>query len=101
MRLVFSLFLLLCFHSIFAQNKRARELGISIGLLPTGKLNAITDVNGKPAVFIKDKAEQFSISFIQKGESNAIYTSIIKGVEGGERVVIGNVYQMKMIYLNQ
>ena len=67
-------------------------------VLPT---DAITDVNGKPAVFIKDKAEQFSISFIQKGESNAIYTSIIKGVEGGEKVVIGNVYQMKMIYLNQ
>jgi membrane fusion protein, heavy metal efflux system len=63
--------------------------------------DAITDVNGKPAVFIKDKSEQFSISFIQKGESNAIYTSIIKGVEGGEKVVIGNVYQMKMIYLNQ
>lgn len=62
---------------------------------------AITDVNGKPAVFIKDKAEGFSISFIQKGESNPIYTSIIKGVEAGERVVTENVYQMKMIYLGQ
>lgn len=62
---------------------------------------AITDVNGKPAVFIKDHAEQFSISFIQKGESNAIYTAIVKGVEGGERVVTENIYQMKMIYLNQ
>lgn len=63
--------------------------------------NAITDVNGKPAVFIKDKAEQYSISFIQKGESNAIYTSVISGAEAGERIVTGNVYQMKMIYLNQ
>jgi membrane fusion protein, heavy metal efflux system len=62
---------------------------------------AITDINGKPAVFIKDKAEQYSISFIQKGESNAIYTAIVKGVEGGERVVTENVYQMKMIYLGQ
>lgn len=62
---------------------------------------AIVDVNGKPAVFIKDKAEQFSISFIQKGESNAIYTAISKGVEAGERVVDLNVYQMKMIYLGQ
>lgn len=62
---------------------------------------AITDVNGKPAVFIKDKAEQFSISFIEKGESNALYTAIAKGVEGGERVVTENVYQMKMIYLAQ
>jgi RND family efflux transporter MFP subunit len=67
-------------------------------VVPTG---AVTDVNGKPAVFIKDRAEQYSISFIQKGQSNAIYTAVEKGVEGGERVVTGNVYQMKMIYLNQ
>jgi membrane fusion protein, heavy metal efflux system len=67
-------------------------------VIPTA---AITDVNGKPAVFIKDKAEQYSISFIQKGESNTLYTAIKTGVEAGERVVTGNVYQMKMIYLNQ
>jgi hypothetical protein len=67
-------------------------------VIPT---NAITDVNGKPAVFIKDKAEQYSISFIQKGESNALYTAVISGAEAGERIVTGNVYQMKMIYLNQ
>ena len=62
---------------------------------------AITDVNGKPAVFIKDKAEQFSISFVQKGESNAIYTVIVKVVESGERIVNENIYQMKIIYLNK
>ena len=62
---------------------------------------AITEISGKPAVFIKDKAEQFSISFIKKGESNPIYTAIETGVEGGEKVVTGNVYQMKMIYLAQ
>jgi membrane fusion protein, heavy metal efflux system len=67
-------------------------------VIPTA---SIIDVSGKPAVFIKDKAEQFSISFIQKGESNPIYTAISKGVEAGERVVTGNVYQMKMIYLGQ
>lgn len=67
-------------------------------VIPT---TAIVDINGKPGVFIKDKAEQFSISFIQKGESNAIYTAIAQGVEAGERVVTGNVYQMKMIYLGQ
>ncbi|WP_428653675.1 P1 family peptidase [Runella sp.] len=32
--------------SSFAQNKRLRELGVKIGVLPTGKLNAITDVRG-------------------------------------------------------
>ena len=62
---------------------------------------AITEVNGKPAVFIKDKAEQYSISFIVKGQSNDKYTVITKGTEDGERVVTANVYQMKMMYLNQ
>jgi len=62
---------------------------------------AITDVNGKPAIFIKDKAEQYSISFVVKGQSNDKYTVINKGTEDGERVVTTNVYQMKMIYLNQ
>jgi membrane fusion protein, heavy metal efflux system len=63
--------------------------------------SAIVDVNGKPAVFIKDKAEQFSISFIQKGESNTLHTAIVQGAESGEKIVTGNVYQMKMIYLGQ
>lgn len=63
--------------------------------------SAIVDVNGKPTVFIKDKAEQFSISFIQKGESNQLYTAIVQGAESGEKIVTGNVYQMKMIYLGQ
>ena len=62
---------------------------------------AITDVNGKPAIFIKDKAEQFSISFVVKGQSNDKFTVISKGTEDGERVVTANVYQMKMMYLNQ
>jgi membrane fusion protein, heavy metal efflux system len=62
---------------------------------------AVVDINGKPAVFIKDKAEQFSVSFIQKGESNDLYTAVAKGVEAGEKVVTGNVYQLKMVYLGQ
>ncbi len=62
---------------------------------------AITDVNGKPAIFIKDKAEQYSISFVVKGQSNDQFTVIKNGTEDGERVVTANVYQMKMIYLNQ
>ena len=62
---------------------------------------SVVIINGKPAVFIKDKAEQFSVSFIQKGESNAMYTTILKGAEAGERIVTDNIYQMKMIYLGQ
>ena len=67
-------------------------------IIPT---NAVAEVNGKPAVFVKDKAEQYSISFISKGSANEKFTTIIKGLEEGERVVTGNVYQMKSIYLNQ
>ncbi len=63
--------------------------------------DAIAEVNGKPVLFIKDKAEQFSISYISKGTSNGKYTTVIKGVEEGERVVTTGVYQMKTIYLNQ
>lgn len=62
---------------------------------------AVADVNGKPAVFIKDRAEHFSISFVSKGISNGKQVNILKGVEEGERVVTGGIYQMKTIYLNQ
>ncbi|MCY7422900.1 MAG: efflux RND transporter periplasmic adaptor subunit, partial [Chitinophagaceae bacterium] len=62
---------------------------------------AITDVNGKPAVFIKDRAEQYSISYVNKGTSNGKVVNIIKGVEEGERVVTMGVYQMKTMFLNQ
>ena len=45
-RISFCLLFLLFFQMMHAQSKRARELGIYIGVLPTGKLNAITDVAG-------------------------------------------------------
>ncbi|MEM6633007.1 MAG: P1 family peptidase [Bacteroidota bacterium] len=42
-----TLFFLLCTQQeLLAQSPRARELGIEIGILPTGALNAITDVAG-------------------------------------------------------
>ncbi len=67
-------------------------------VVPNG---AVAEINGKPAVFVKDKAEQYSISYISKGNTNGQYTTILKGVEEGERVVTTGVYQMKTIYLNQ
>lgn len=63
--------------------------------------SAITEINGKPVVFIKDAAEKYTVSYVQLGENNGTYTSIIKGVEEGERVVVNASYQLKMIYLNQ
>ncbi|MFZ6010560.1 MAG: efflux RND transporter periplasmic adaptor subunit [Bacteroidota bacterium] len=66
--------------------------------LPNG---AISEINGRPVVFIKDGAEQYSVSYISAGHNNGTYTLINKGVEEGERVVVNGTYQMKMIYLNQ
>lgn len=74
-------------------NKRVRQV-----VVPN---DAITEINGKPAVFVKDAAEQFTVSFISKGESNEKVTAITKGVEQDEKIVTTSVYQMKMIYLNQ
>lgn len=63
--------------------------------------SAISELNGKPIVFVKDGAEQFSMSYVSLGENNGTYTVIKKGVEEGERVVTNGTYQLKMIYLNQ
>ncbi len=41
-----SLLMLVFMHDLPAQNKNARDLGIEVGILPTGPWNAITDVRG-------------------------------------------------------
>jgi cobalt-zinc-cadmium efflux system membrane fusion protein len=46
-------------------------------------------------------AEKYTVSYVQLGENNGTFTSILKGVEEGERVVTNASYQLKMIYLNQ
>ena len=63
--------------------------------------SSITELNGKPVVFIKDAAETYTVSYVQLGEDNGTFTSILKGIEEGERVVNNASYQLKMIYLNQ
>lgn len=63
--------------------------------------SSISEINGKPVVFIKDGAEKYSVSYVSLGHNNGNSTVIIKGVEENERVVINATYQMKMIYLNQ
>ena len=83
------------------ENINVRMIGNNVSRQVVIPNEAITDVNGKPAIFIKDKAEQFSISFLIKGQNNDKFTVITKGTEEGERVVTTNVYQMKMMYLNQ
>jgi RND family efflux transporter MFP subunit len=63
--------------------------------------SAITEMNGKPVVFIKDAAEKFTVSYVQLGDNNGTHTSILKGVNEGQRVVVNASYQLKMIFLNQ
>jgi len=88
-------------HFRIGENVRVQQLGGGRMTQLVVPAASVVDINGKPAVFIKDKAEQFSLSFIRKGESNPLYTAIVSGVESGERVVTANVYKMKMIYLGQ
>ena len=63
--------------------------------------SSFTEINGKPVVFIKEAAEKYSISYVQLGHNNGTHTSILKGLEEGERAVTNGSYQLKMIYLNQ
>ncbi len=63
--------------------------------------SALTEINGKPAVFIKDGPELFTLSYVQPGEDDGTRTLILKGVEEGEKVVSAGAYEVKMMYLNQ
>jgi membrane fusion protein, heavy metal efflux system len=63
--------------------------------------SAISEINGRPVVFIKDSAEKYSVSYVTTAQNNGTHTVVKKGVEEGERIVANGTYQMKMIYLNQ
>lgn len=67
-------------------------------LIPT---SAITEVDGRDCVFIKESAEQYQLRFVNTKNDNGSTVSITKGLETGERVVTNATYQLKMIYLNQ
>ncbi len=62
--------------------------------------SAITEISGKPVVFVKEAAEAYTPVYVQTGDDNGSFTSILKGLEEGQRVVTHGSYQMKMIYLN-
>jgi len=66
--------------------------------LPNG---ALSQVNGKPVVFIKESTETFRVAYVAIGSNNGDRTTIIKGLETGEKVVINSAYQLKMMFMNQ
>jgi len=63
--------------------------------------SAITDINGKPVVFIHHEPEVFKVLYVQLGESNSETTVILKGLKENERVVTSGTYQIKSVYMNQ
>lgn len=63
--------------------------------------SAIVEIDGKPVVFVHTAPEKFELIFVQADEGNAESVPILKGLRGGERVVINGAYQVKSIYLNQ
>lgn len=67
-------------------------------IVPT---SAVTDINGKPVVFIHHEPEVFKVIYVQLGESNSETTVILNGLKANERVVTSGTYQIKSVYMNQ
>jgi RND family efflux transporter MFP subunit len=62
---------------------------------------AINQINGKPCVFVKEAPERFRVEYVATGRNNGSETTILNGLQSGEKVVISSAYQLKMIFLNQ
>ena len=62
---------------------------------------AITNVNGKQAVFVKEGPESYKIAYINKGSDNGTYSTVLGGIAKESRIVDAGSYQMKTMFLNQ
>jgi RND family efflux transporter MFP subunit len=63
--------------------------------------SALTEINGKTAVFLKHSPEEFELAYVQTGEDDGVRTLILKGIAEGEKVVINGTYEVKMMYFNR
>jgi len=63
--------------------------------------SAMTEINGRTAVFLKHSPEEFELAYVQTGEDDGTRTLILKGIEEGVKVVVSGAYEVKMMYLNQ
>jgi len=63
--------------------------------------SALTEINGKTAVFLKHGPEEYELAYVQTGEDDGTRTLILKGIGEGEKVVVNGAYEVKMMYLNQ
>ena len=69
-----------------AQNKRARDFGVSIGVLPTGNLNAITDVAGVKvghSTLVKGDAIRTGVTVILPYEGNIFQQKVPAAIYAG------------------
>ena len=63
---------------------------------------AVTDLNGKPVVFVHTEPEVFKIRYVRPGPATGQQTVLLAGdVNENDRVVTVGTYQLKSIYLNQ
>ena len=49
----------------------------------------------------KEAPERFRVEYVATGRNNGSETTILNGLQSGEKVVISSAYQLKMIFLNQ
>jgi cobalt-zinc-cadmium efflux system membrane fusion protein len=64
--------------------------------------SAVTDLNGKPVVFVHTEPEIFKIRYVKPGSATGQQTVLLEGeVNENDRVVTVSTYQLKSIYLNQ
>lgn len=63
--------------------------------------SSLSEINGKPVLFVKDSPEVYSVRYISLGEDNGNHSVVLKGLDEGERFVSEGTYQVKMMMLNQ
>jgi membrane fusion protein, heavy metal efflux system len=63
--------------------------------------SAITELQGRPVVFVKHHAEDLELRYVALGRNNGQITVIENGLKSGERFVTEGAYQCKLVYLNQ
>ncbi|AXE19331.1 hypothetical protein DR864_17030 [Runella rosea] len=63
--------------------------------------SALSQVNGKPCVFVKESPENYRIQYVATGHNNGDFTTILKGINNGDKVVVASAYQLKMIFINR
>ncbi|NBB22700.1 efflux RND transporter periplasmic adaptor subunit [Runella sp. CRIBMP] len=63
--------------------------------------SALSQINGKSCVFIKESPENYRIQYVATGPNNGDFTTIPKGINNDDKVVVASTYQLKMIFINR